>query len=186
MENNNTCVYRHRRVDTNKVFYVGIGNDYRPYNQHNRNKWWYNIINKTDYIVEILAKNLTLDDAKELEILLIKEYGRKDINSGILTNLTDGGEGNQGWSPSIETREKMRQNNLGKTMLEKSREKCRIAGKKGSEAWMKKVICTKTGQTWNSITDCANFLNIKNKTLSMYLNGKRKNITTIIYQHNGQ
>lgn len=35
---NNTIVYRHRRLDTNKIFYVGIGKDKRPYDINNRRK----------------------------------------------------------------------------------------------------------------------------------------------------
>lgn len=181
---NNIYVYRHIRLDTNQVFYIGIGSKYRPFTKNNRNKWWKNIVNKTNYIVEIIAKNLNYEDAKELETFLIFEYGRKDLNKGSLVNLTNGGEGNQGWNPSLETREKMRKNNLGKKMKTSSKEKCRIAGKKGSLNWQKKVICTKTNKTWDSITDCAKELNIKMKTLSMYLNGKRKNNTTIIYINN--
>lgn len=183
---NNICVYRHRRVDNNSIFYVGLGSENRPYIAHNRNKWWHNITNKTDYEVEVLAKNLNYDDAKELEMLLIEEYGRKDLKLGNLVNLTNGGEGNQGWNPSIITREKMRNNNLGRIMSEDSRKKCKIAGKKGSKSWQRSVICTKSNTVWESITDCANDLNIKMKTLSMYLNGARKNKTTIIYYYGKQ
>ena len=60
-------------------------------------------------------------DAFEMETLLIWYYGRKDIGTGILRNLTDGGEGpagakawNRGVPPSKETREKLRNANLGK------------------------------------------------------------------------
>ena len=56
-------VYRHIRLDNNKVFYVGIGNEKRPYSKHGRNKHWNNIVNKTDYFVEIIAKNISLEDA---------------------------------------------------------------------------------------------------------------------------
>lgn len=31
---NNICVYRHRRLDTNQVFYVGIGTKYRPFKKN--------------------------------------------------------------------------------------------------------------------------------------------------------
>ena len=80
----------------------------------------------------------------------------------------------------------MRNNNLGKIMSKESREKCKIAGKKGSLNWSKSVMCTKTNKHWETITDCAIDLNIKMKTLSMYLTGKRKNKTTIIYYNNGK
>ena len=37
--------------------------------------------------------NLILEDANELEVLLIATYGRKKLEKGLLVNLTDGGEG---------------------------------------------------------------------------------------------
>jgi hypothetical protein len=78
-------VYRHRRLDNNKVFYIGIGNEKRPYSKK-RNKHWQNVVNKTDYVVEIISENLSLEDACELEMFLISEYGVKN-----LTNITCGG-----------------------------------------------------------------------------------------------
>lgn len=62
-------VYRHRRLDTNEIFYVGISvKKDRPYHKSGRNKFWKNIVNKTPYEVEIIATNLSWDDACELEI----------------------------------------------------------------------------------------------------------------------
>ena len=66
----NKVVYRHIRNDTNNVFYIGIGNEKRPYRKDGRNKHWNNIVNKTDYSIEILCKNISVSDAKELEIFL--------------------------------------------------------------------------------------------------------------------
>ena len=55
-------VYRHRRLDDNSIFYIGIGNSKRPYCKHGRNTHWNRIINKTDYKVEIVANDLSLED----------------------------------------------------------------------------------------------------------------------------
>lgn len=94
----NYCVYRHRRLDNNQIFYVGIGSIKRAYKKakNSRNQFWLNIINKTEYNVEILYENLDLESAKELEIFLIELYGRRDLNKGNLVNLTNGGEGTVG------------------------------------------------------------------------------------------
>lgn len=93
MSNFNKCVYRHITKDTNKVFYVGMGNKKRPYTKTKRNLHWNNIVNKHGYYVEVLTENMSFEDAKELEVFLISLYGRKDNKTGILCNLTDGGEG---------------------------------------------------------------------------------------------
>jgi len=87
-------VYRHRRLDTNDVFYIGIGDNKRAHNKSARSVYWKNIVKKHGYSVEILATDLSREDACELEILLIQEYGRKDLGLGKLINMTNGGDGN--------------------------------------------------------------------------------------------
>ncbi len=95
-------VYIHTRLDNNEVFYVGIGRlkDYKRAYQtkKSRNPFWHNIVKKTKYEVSIVADNLQWEEACRLEILLIKKYGRKDLHTGTLVNLTDGGDGNKGMS----------------------------------------------------------------------------------------
>jgi hypothetical protein len=89
-------VYRYIRLDTNQPFYIGIGCDNsfsRAKQLDNRSKYFNNIISKTKYEVEILLYNLTWEDAKEKEKEFIKLYGRKDNGTGILCNMTDGGDG---------------------------------------------------------------------------------------------
>lgn len=95
-------VYKHIRKDLNLIFYVGIGKinkkfntfkmqHYRAYTKQGRNPIWKNIINKTEYEVEILYDNISFEKAKFHEIRLIKNYGKKK-DSGLLCNITDGGE----------------------------------------------------------------------------------------------
>ncbi len=102
--NNDTCVYLHKRLDTNEVFYVGIGNDYRPYVKDSRSKWWHNIVNKVRYEVDVIEKGLTWDSACLIEIALISFFGRRNLGKGTLVNMTDGGGGAKGWIPSSKTR----------------------------------------------------------------------------------
>lgn len=56
--------------------------------------------------VLILHSGLDEQTAFEYEKALIAFYGRKDIGTGVLRNMTDGGEGVAGWIPSKEWREK--------------------------------------------------------------------------------
>jgi len=105
-----TIVYRHRRLDTNKIFYIGIGKEERrAYRKDGRNTHWKNIVNKTNYDVEIIAKDIDWETACELEIFLISEYGIKN-----LSNITLGGEGNLGNYHSLETKKIMSEKKLGK------------------------------------------------------------------------
>jgi hypothetical protein len=104
-------VYRHSRGDDGSVFYVGIGTKSRPYTKSKRSAYWKNIVSKHGYSIEILAQNLSLEDAIDLEMLLIKEYGRKDIGTGILCNLTDGGEGTI--NVTLEVRKKLSERRRG-------------------------------------------------------------------------
>lgn len=114
-------LYKHVRLDKNQVFYVGIGtikkkithlsiktNRYkRAYEKSNRNKYWKNIVNKTNYKVEILLESDNLDFIKTKEIEFIKLYGRRDLKQGTLVNLTDGGDGGNRQPKSKKWREVM-------------------------------------------------------------------------------
>ena len=65
-------VYQHVRLDTNEVFYVGKGTKDRAWSKHNRNQYWHNIVQKTDFKVEILNRFSDEGDAYRLEESLIK------------------------------------------------------------------------------------------------------------------
>lgn len=112
-------VYQHRRLDTNEIFYIGICEDHRkdirPYSHFNRNKFWHNVVNKAGYIVEITHKDICWEEACVIEKYLICFYGRKDLKTGILVNLTDGGEGVINLIYTETARKKMSESKLGKT-----------------------------------------------------------------------
>ena len=98
-------VYKHIRPDTNEVFYIGIGVRKNRINSHkSRNPLWKNIVNKYGMISEIIEDNLTWDDACSREQFWIKCYGRKNNNTGILSNMTDGGDGLSGFKHSDESK----------------------------------------------------------------------------------
>lgn len=90
-------LYRHIRLDTNKPFYIGIGTkkDYNTFKsiyarafekKSGRNKYWKNIVAKTDYKVEILIESNDYNFIKEKEKEFISFYKK-------LSNFTLGGEG---------------------------------------------------------------------------------------------
>lgn len=124
-------LYRHVRLDTNEVFYIGIGTKLksqyfrtiykRAFCIHRENFIWKSITLKTDYEVEILLESDCYKFIKEKEIEFIKLYGRKNLKEGTLSNMTNGGEGVKGRVPSKEWREnhsKMmtgRKGNVGRT-----------------------------------------------------------------------
>jgi len=123
-------VYQHRRLDTNEIFYIGIGTRKDRYKSKlSRSDFWNYTVNKYGFIPEIIFNDIDIKEAKHIEKYLISYYGRKDLGLGNLVNLTDGAEGT--YNHSIETRIKMGAANVGKTpwnkgmpMSEESKLKC--------------------------------------------------------------
>jgi len=111
---NSVYVYRHIRLDTNEVFYVGIGTKRRAYNKNCRSVYWKRITNKVNFKTEILVTNLSWEEACELECLLIESYGRRDLKTGQLINMTNGGEGTLGRIISNKHKEILKKVNTGK------------------------------------------------------------------------
>jgi len=113
-------LYRHIRIDTNEVFYVGIGTKknnkssicksayYRAYEKGNRNNICKKIFakNKENFKVDVLFESDNYDFIKDKEKEFIKIYGRINNKTGSLANLTDGGEGLLGRIVSQEERNK--------------------------------------------------------------------------------
>lgn len=110
-------VYLHKRKDNNEVFYVGIGKtERRAYRVDERNKYWRHIYKKCGHIVEILFTELTWEEACKIEIELITKYGRKDLGTGNLCNMTAGGEGGYGRVLTEEHKKKISESHKGKDM----------------------------------------------------------------------
>ena len=165
-----SLVYRHRRLDNNQVFYIGVGADERrAFQKKSRSIFWKRIISKTNYSVEIIKRNLTQDEAFELETFLIDLYGRQDNKTGILCNLTDGGDGRRNIIVSLTTRKK-----LSKISLKENKEKLVLGLKKGRS---QKVINTKTKKIYNTIVEASNEANITLRHFKRCLYGDRPNYT---------
>lgn len=166
-------VYRHRRLDNNKIFYVGVGVDEkRAFTKRNRSIFWHNIVAKTDYLIEIIQENLTQENCFELEIFLISLYGRKDIKTGILCNLTDGGEGRKNVVTSLKTR-LIRSKNAIKEI-----KNMQTRGVLKKETRSQKVIDNNTGIIYDTIIDASIIANITLRHFKRCLYGERPNYTS--------
>lgn len=92
-------------------FYIGKGRGRRDKVTARNNPIFSNILNKIkrsgeEPLVIRVHQDIAEDEAFELERSLIRQYGRKNNGTGILANLTDGGEGPSGAVVSEESRRK--------------------------------------------------------------------------------
>lgn len=138
--------------------YVGRGKGNRMY-QHlipsrikaRESILFYNKLNKMlknneTPIVKVLRNNLTLEESKLVEEIVIQMIGRRDLNNGTLCNLTNGGEGHKGYIKSEELKNRISQWSKGKKLSKEHVEKLKIAntGKKASkETKLKISLATK-------------------------------------------
>ena len=137
-------VYRHIRLDKNEPFYIGIGSsEYynRAYRNKNRSNLWERIATKGKYEVEILIDNLTWDEACEKEKEFISLYGRINLGTGCLSNLTDGGEGTINIIITKEHKQKIAEANRKRIFTEEDRKNISIrhTGRIKSEESKKKL-----------------------------------------------
>lgn len=164
--NSSYYIYLHTRLDTGEVFYVGKGayNEKHKYDRSRavkkRTKDWHAVVSKSSYSIEIFGHYSNEDAAFVDEIALIKQYGR-EIDGGILVNLSHGGPGNPGCTASEETRDLLRaavagenHANWGKKL---SAETCKrksvsmanspnnLRGKKLPAEWVKSLADAKIG-----------------------------------------
>ena len=123
----NYYVYAYLRKSTLTPYYIGKGKGYRAWaKQHN-------VIVPTDANrIVIVESNLTNIGALAIERQLIRWYGRKDLGTGILRNLTDGGDGTFNLVPSEKRKLACIKSNRERVWAEESKNKLRVfnSGKK--------------------------------------------------------
>jgi len=102
---NEYYTYAYLREDRTP-YYIGKGKGKRIYNSHIRqNKT--NLKPKDISRILLLKKNLTEEEANKHEVYMIAIFGRKDLGTGILRNMTNGGDGISGYSHSEDTKKKI-------------------------------------------------------------------------------
>lgn len=83
------CVYFHRNIQNGEVFYIGKGNNLRPYSSSNRNKDWRKYVSANGgFSVEIFSDNLSNDEAIELECSLLNSGEYPLVVNKLFTNTT--------------------------------------------------------------------------------------------------
>ena len=90
-------------------YYIGKGHGNRCYESRGRQF----PVPKNKSRILFLKTKLTEEEAFKHECYMISVYGRKDLGTGILRNLTDGGEGSSGAVRSEKTKEICSANKLG-------------------------------------------------------------------------
>jgi len=135
-------------------YYIGKGKKYRTHHPHT------NCGAKPPKDKKFILKifdGLSNKEACSLEIALIRIFGRLDLGTGCLRNRTNGGQGISGWKHSEETKRKMRESAIGKTMSAVAKKKmsdvkkgkkpiATTKGMKFSEGTRKKMSKSRTGQ----------------------------------------
>lgn len=110
-------VYEYLRED-GTPYYIGKGRGHRAFTQQG-----HTVPLPPKDRIRFVAERLTDNRARELEIELIARYGRKDLGTGILRNMTDGGEGSAGRVATEEMKKKLSKLNLGKKQSEETKTK---------------------------------------------------------------
>ena len=201
-------VYIHRKNNDNSIFYVGIGKSVsRAKSTKLRSDFWRNTANKYGYSYEVLVDDVSWEDACDLECLIISMLGRRNKKTGILCNMTDGGDGvvgNTAWNKGLKISDyatykkiknvrkvkmtfKLPVSESTKVKLSKS-----LKGKikpphtketklKLSLYFSKKVINTQTGEIFIGVKKLAKMLNIDYTSFAKKLKGTRKNNTIYKY-----
>jgi hypothetical protein len=102
-------VYAYLRED-GSPYYIGKGKGRRAYSKSHSVK-----LPADKSRIVFITSNLTDAESQMLEVQLIEQYGRKDLGTGILRNMTNGGDGGEGYKHTKEMIEYLREKSIGRT-----------------------------------------------------------------------
>ena len=161
-------VYAYLRED-GSPYYIGKGRDRWRWAQK------HNVKIPPKERIRFVADYLTNEEACAKEIALIKLLGRKDLGTGILRNLTDGGEGAPGKVVSEQQKGKQREKMKGRNTSTMSDEGKNILSElmKGNlrtlgKRWKRsnyKIYCKELNKEWESFRMCYEDLGVNKKSL---------------------
>lgn len=128
---------------------------------------------------EVIAENLSKDDAAEMECHLIDEKKARDPEHGY--NLAAGGYSQPGEENpfyghhhSEAAKEKVRESNRKRVWTEEAKNGIREKLSGGKSPNAKKVICVETGETYQSVREAATAVNITRGRLIDALQGRHQ------------
>lgn len=134
-------------------FYIGKGRGPRADVTHGRNQIFLRIVDKAgvngwEPKVVRLYEHLSEAEAFSMERLEIAKHGRLNNKTGVLANLTDGGEGSSGYSMPEASRAKIRAAMIGREITAAHRANLSIAitGLVRSEETRKKIGAVHKGK----------------------------------------
>ena len=196
MSENNYKVYIHINKTNGKRYY-GITKQepkkrWQNGKKYGNNDHFTNAINyygwdNFDHIV--IARGLTEEEAKWLEIELIRELDTTNRDKGY--NITKGGEGTNGYKHTEETRKNISKIHKGKTLSDETRKKLSEAmkGKTLSDETRKKlseshkgknspsakrIYCVELDMYFDTVTEASEYVGCHRSNISSVLIGNRK------------
>lgn len=175
------CVYVHTNLINGKM-YVGLSkNADERWRGNGKNYWespkFWNAIKKygwENFDHEIIASNLTREEACNMERLLIKKLKTQDDRFGY--NINEGGDA---FTPDENARKKLRvlahNRFAGVPFNQEHKEKISATRTffSGCVEGKKPIACVETGKYFESVSDASRKLNIPHSSISHVLTGKR-------------